>query len=207
MTEGRAGERLQLGYVAGVHGVRGGLRVKLFNPDSNILEAGCRVWLVQAEGGAAENAEGFEVARVSPKPGSALLRLWLVGVDGREAAEELRGRQLWVSRRDLPELADDEFYLADLIGLEVRRAKAGAPSLGTVVGVTSSGAQDLLSVRLGGREWLLPAIAPFIVDLQVDADPPLVIVDVHDDLLPDGAVPRSGCDGQTGEPSETGEDR
>lgn len=172
--------RVQLGYVAGAHGVRGALEVKLYNPDSGALEPGVRVTLC-GRGGVEPSA--YEVQRSAPKPGSDRARLWLLGVDTREAAEQLRGRELWIARADLPQLDEDEFYLADLLGLEVvrRRADDSLESLGKIVGVTSNTAQDLFEVRLRGREWLLPAFAPFIVAIEADR----VIVDVHDEMLPE----------------------
>jgi 16S rRNA processing protein RimM len=175
-----ADEHLQLGYVTGPHGVRGALEIKLFNPDSSALEPGVRVALC-GRGGVEPRIH--EVQRGAPKPGSDRARLWLVGVESREAAEQLRGCELWIARVDLPELDEDEFYLADLVGLEVvrRRADASFESLGEIVGVTSNTAQDLFEVRLHGREWLLPAFAPFVVEIEATR----VIVDVHDDLLPE----------------------
>ena len=177
---------LQLGYVTGPHGVRGALEIKLFNPESSALEPGVRV-VFSARGGA-EPVTHFEVQRGAPKPGSDRARLWLVGVETREAAEQLRGCELWIAREDLPELDDDEFYLADLLGFEVvrRRADESFESLGEIVGVTSNTAQDLFEVRLRGREWLLPAFAPFLVAIEDHR----VIVDVHDELLPAGGDPR-----------------
>ena len=178
-----ADRHLQLGYVAGAHGVRGALKVKLFNPESSTLQPGVRVVLRERGGG---DADLFEIDRGAPKPGSDLARVWLVGVDSREAAEQLRGRELWIARADLPKLDEDEFYLVDLVGLEVVRARdeGSFESLGEIVGVTSNGAQDLFEVRLRGREWLLPAFAPFIVEIEASR----VVVDVHDDLLPEASA-------------------
>lgn len=183
-----AARHLQLGYIAGIHGVRGALKIKLFNAESTSLEPGVRV-LLCGRGGV--DPQPFEVAREAPKPGSSVARLWLAGVDSREAADQLRGRELWIARADLPELAEDEFYLADLIGFEVVRELEPAPdsgpasepsfeSLGEIIGVTSNTAQDLFEVRLHGREWLLPAFAPFLVAIEASR----VVVDVHDELLP-----------------------
>lgn len=170
---------LRLGYVAGAHGVRGALRVKLLNADSDGLRVGARV--VLGEPGDAD-ARCLEVRRVTPKPGTELVRVWLMGVEDRETAEALRGRALWIERESQPALDDDEYYLADLVGLEVVREQDGrSESLGEVVGVTTNTAQDLLCVRLRGREWLLPALPPFIVGF----DDRQLIVDVHDDMLPE----------------------
>lgn len=174
-----ATDHVQLGYVAGAHGVAGALKVKLFNPESNALDSGAKVLLCERDG---VNPQAFEIDHGAAKPGTDQLRVWLVGVATRAAADELRGRELWIARADLPALDDDEFYLGDLIGREVVRARddASFESLGEIVGVTSNTAQDLFTVRLRGREWLLPAFAPFIVAIEASR----VVVDVHDDLLP-----------------------
>jgi 16S rRNA processing protein RimM len=179
MTREQAGEAVQLGYIAGAHGVRGALEVKLFNPHTRSLEAGAELQ-IRSRGGA--DPQTYVVERSAPKPGSDRARLWLVGVDSRDAAEALRGHELWIARAHLPVLDEDEFYLVDLIGHEVVRARddGGFEALGEIVGVTSNTAQDLFEVRLRGREWLLPAFAPFLVALE----PERVIVDVHDDMLP-----------------------
>jgi 16S rRNA processing protein RimM len=174
-----AEDQVQLGYVAGTHGVAGALKVRLFNPESSALDSGVRVALRQRDG---TDAREFEIDQAIVKPGSDQVRVRLVGVETREAADALRGRGLWIARADLPALADDEFYLGDLIGREVVRARddASFESLGEIVGVTSNTAQDLFTVRLRGREWLLPAFAPFIVTIEAER----VVVDVHDELLP-----------------------
>ena len=176
---------LRLGYVAGPHGVQGGSKVKLFNPASTALEPGVAVMLKPPNG----PTRTFVVSRVGAS-GTGTLRIWFEGVDDREAAENLRGCELWIDRSELPPLADDEYYLADLVGLEVVRERAeGCDSLGRITGVTSNGLQDLLCVRLRGREWLLPAMPPFIVTIE----PERVLVDVHDDMLPDASDDRGSA--------------
>ncbi|PRP91761.1 Ribosome maturation factor RimM [Enhygromyxa salina] len=173
-----AARHVQLGYVAGAHGLHGALRVKLFNAESTALQPGVAVALVERGG---STPASMQVTRVAPKPGSDTIRLWLQGVDGRDAAEALRGHELWLERASLPALEDDEYYLADLIGLEVVRELDGEPqSLGEITGVITNAAQPLVSVRLRGREWLLPALPPFIVAVETER----VLVDVHDDMVP-----------------------
>ena len=175
------GHLVGLGYVAGAHGVRGALRVKLHNAESSTLAAGVVVALRPSKGGG-ELRERV-VARVAPKPGSNLVRLWLEGVDSREAADALRGCELLIDRAHLPALEDDEYYLEDLVGARVERVdehgKALDQSLGEIVGVTSNGVQDLLVVRLRGREWLLPALPEFIRAIEGER----LLVDVHEDLF------------------------
>lgn len=167
-----------IGYVAGAHGIRGGLRVKLFAPESDTLRPGLKVQLRTREG---ELLHRFEVRSATPHPGTDQVRLRLHDVDDRNAAESLRGLAVAVDRADLPPLAEDEYYLADLEGHTVWcRTEAGERlELGTVVGLSSNGVQDLLEVefksRRGRKRWLLPAIPQFVVELgdgQVEADLP-----------------------------------
>jgi 16S rRNA processing protein RimM len=96
----------------------------------------------------------------------------LTGVATREAAEALRGTRLHVARERLPALPDDEFYHADLVGLEV--VDTGGRVLGRVTAVHDYGAGDMLEIA--GPEFKQPAMLPFTraaaptVDLRAQAD-------------------------------------
>lgn len=170
------------------HGVRGWVRVHLYDPDSEALRPGLRVELRPPQGSHGPGAMSAQVLAVEPVPGKAVLRVHFAEIASRDRAEELRGHEVWVAREDLPALEDDEFYLGDTIGLPVERALAGdgTQALGTIVGVTSNGVQDLLEVqytRKDGRKdtWLLPALPQFIVDV----DDARVRVELPLGLLPD----------------------
>jgi 16S rRNA processing protein RimM len=84
---------------------------------------------------------------------------WVVkldGVDDRDAAERLDGWFFGVPQGELPQAAPGEFYWAELIGLEVRN-EAGE-SLGKVDSLLETGAHDVLVVRDGETERLLPFV-------------------------------------------------
>ena len=179
---------LAVGCVSGAHGVRGALRLRLHDPDSTSLREGMEVQLRDADGG---DRGRYTVARVAPKPGSATVRLWLDGVEGREDAESLRGLDVWVDRDDLEALEDDEFYLADAIGRRVERESSesggGTQALGVVIGVTTNGVQDLFEVAYGDdtnrrspRTWLLPVLPQFLVEI----DEQRILVDLPEGMLP-----------------------
>src|SRR5687767_1184159 len=107
-------ERLvALGVVARPHGVRGELRVHLYNPESDLLLGRSRVML--SHRGETREREILEARR----HGEALL-VTLEGVASREAADALRGAELAVPRDELPPLGEGEHYHVDLIGLEAR---------------------------------------------------------------------------------------
>jgi 16S rRNA processing protein RimM len=188
MTEPRdddpAASLLVVGYVAAAHGVRGGVRVHLHDPDSQALEPGRRVTL-RRDGRTLATHEVLHADPIPGKPGR--FRVSLAGVPGRDQAEALRGCELLVARHELPALADDEFYLADAIGLPVQREHHGQiEALGTVVGLTSNGVQDLFEVQWRGPDgrthaWLLPVLPQHIVEVG----PAGVLVDLPLGLLPD----------------------
>ena len=182
---------LVVGYVAGPHGVRGGVRVHLHDPRSPALEPGRRITL-RRNGRVVANHEVRTVDAVPGKPGR--MRVTLVGVPGRNEAEALRGCELLVAREHLPALGDDEFYLADAIGLPVVREHDGQ-ALGTIVALTSNGMQDLFEVEWRGpdgraRTWLLPVLP----DCLVEVDDVKVLVDLPLGLLPDELEPE-GAEG------------
>jgi 16S rRNA processing protein RimM len=157
--------RLEVGYVARAHGVRGELRVHLHAPESETLLSVERVWLGDAE---------YVVEQARPVPGAVLLTV--DGVADRDRAESLKGQAVSV-RRDDVELAPGEYLLADLIGCAVVDG-AGA-ALGTITSILH-GAQDILVIHDATHERLLPLV-PAIV-LEVDTAAKRVVVDPPEDL-------------------------
>lgn len=128
---------------------------------------------------AAEDGRRFALTHVRPAPGDQpdLLIARVEGVASREAAEKLNRVRLFVARDKLPALEEDEFLLADLVGLSVETAD-GLP-LGTVTAVPNYGGGDLLEIApaTGGPSALLPFTKAFVpaVDLsgrRLVADPP-----------------------------------
>lgn len=182
---------LAVGRITAPHGIRGGVRAKLHDPDSTSLVVG-RVVQLGVDGPTAE------VESVSAVPGREIVRLQLSGVRSRDDAEALRDRDILVDRDDLPPLDEDEFYLADAIGLPVERHRASADAdgevqaLGTVVGLTTNNVQDLFEVEWrapgGKRErWLLPVLPQFI-DVIDDAR---ILVSLPIGLLPAALEPEA----------------
>lgn len=90
------------------------------------------------------------------------------GVQDRTAAESMQGWLVGALRTELPETAQDEFYWADLIGLQV--VNLAGESLGTVVGLLETGANDVLRVAdATGSERLLPFVGSVVREVDVRA--------------------------------------
>lgn len=157
-----------VGAIAGAYGVRGEVRLKSFCSEPDAIASYGPLW-------SEDGAHSFDVSLGAPVTQGFAARL--SGVRTRAQAEALRGVRLYVDRARLPNLPSDEFYHADLIGLQVFDT-GGAP-MGRVKAVLNHGASDLLEVVSPGRKGavLVPftrAIVP-TVDLaagRIVADPP-----------------------------------
>lgn len=182
--------RLSVGYVAGAHGVRGTVRIQLFDGDSRALEPGIELVLVDRESKSVVDRK--ILTAVAKVPGKPAVRAELEGVSDRPGAEALRGLTVELPRTVLPDLDEDEFYLADAIGLAVEREleDGTAQTLGKVVAVATNGAQDLFEIeyfdRGRARRWLIPVLPGFVKDV----DDQRVLVDPPQGMLPE-ALERS----------------
>ncbi|MBI3672526.1 MAG: 16S rRNA processing protein RimM, partial [Rhizobiales bacterium] len=109
----------------------------------------------------------------------------LDGVADRNAAEALKGAELFVARTRLPDPAAGEFYVNDLVGLPVVRPDGTI--LGEVAGVANYGAGDLLDVKIAGRRdtALIPLAPPFVTAVEEAR----VVVDLPEDYLDEGVRP------------------
>jgi 16S rRNA processing protein RimM len=151
---GDRGERkIALAGVAGAHGVKGELRLKLFSDGIETLSRQESVYIGGAE-------RRLLAVRDSGKTAVARFE----GISDRSTAEALRGSLVEVDRSALPPLQGGEYYHADLIGLPALDAEGN--KLGTIIAVENFGAGDLLEVQLeGGRSSLIP-FKPRIADLE-----------------------------------------
>ena len=91
----------------------------------------------------------------------------LKGANDRNAAEALKGKDLFIDETQLRELPEDTFYIRDLIGLDVK--DTDGKKIGTLTDVIQNSAQDLYEVKLeGGKKTLIPAVGEFIVDISLE---------------------------------------
>lgn len=129
--------KICLGAIVGVHGIRGEVKVKSFTADEKNLTRYGR--LSDKEGNRFFN---LKIAGHSKE----LLRVKIQGVDDRNQAETLIGTGLYLERSLLPELAEEEYYHADLIGLKALDAKG--EELGVVNALYNFGAGDLIEIKM-----------------------------------------------------------
>ncbi|MCL6740168.1 ribosome maturation factor RimM [Sphingomonas sp. RB56-2] len=136
--------RVALAAVAGAHGVKGELRLKLFADSVDSLARHQRF-----------HVGGRELALKDIKDGGKTAIARFEGISDRTAAEALRGSLVEIDRDLLPPLEEGEYYHADLVGLPC--VDETGQSVGTVVAVENFGAGDLLEVeRPNNKRSLIP---------------------------------------------------
>ncbi|QFT57871.1 Ribosome maturation factor RimM [Sulfitobacter sp. THAF37] len=157
-----------VGAIAGAYGVRGELRVKSYCAVPEDIETYTPLW-------SEDGSRKFALAILRPIKNGFAARIPEVAT--KEDADALRGTRLYAERAQLPGLPDDEFYHADLIGLQVY--DTGGVMLGRVKTVQNHGADDLLELQLAGTSatTFLPFTKRAVptVDLaagRIVADPP-----------------------------------
>lgn len=153
---------LVIGKVTGVHGLAGNLKVWSFAEGPGTFSKGVRVFL-RTEGTA--GLDEFSIRQVSERKKGILLGL--SGITNRNQADELMGKEILIRRDQLPEPEEDAWYWQDLYGSSVTDEALGA--LGTVESIFPTGASDMLVVKDGDRETLVPMHRQFVVSVDLDA--------------------------------------
>jgi 16S rRNA processing protein RimM len=148
-----------MGRVIAPWGVQGWVKIEPYSAERDTL---CRfsAWLLQ------KGDQRHRVAVAECKIHGAHVVARFEGCTDRDQAEAHRGMQVALWREDLPPLAPNEIYQADLIGLDV--VTTDGERLGKVEEVLEHGAHPILRVAMESKERLLPFVPSVIrgVDLQ-----------------------------------------
>lgn len=167
--------RFQVGVITSPHGVIGEVNVFPTTDDPKRFRRLKEVILVQGK-----NEKTVEIESVKFFKNMVILKL--AGYDDRDSVEKLRQCSLFVPREKAVRLKEDEYFIADLMGLKVLDGDAEDAELGTLEDVMETGANDVYVIRLlDGRELLLPAIKQCILEVNVEEG--FVRVHVLDGLL------------------------
>lgn len=164
---------VSVGAITGAHGIKGEVKLRSFTADPQAI----------ASYSPLETARGAKIEIVRLRAQKDDFIAVLKGVTDRNAAEALKGTELFVPRARLPEPDDNEVYLEDLVGLPVL-LKDGT-RLGEIVAVANYGASDLIDVKVEGRRDTV--LIPFGGGFIVEAGAEKVIVDLPEGYLDEDA--------------------
>jgi 16S rRNA processing protein RimM len=148
-----------LGRVVGVHGLKGMVRVGISGRSADLDPE-----TFVALGEILVGGERFQVVKAARGSGHVLVRL--AGIDSREQAEPLVGREVQGEAQRFPELPPGEYYWFQVLGLPVVHAGDGTV-LGHLEEIWPTGAHDIYVVRQGKREVLLPAVEEVIQEIDL----------------------------------------
>lgn len=149
--------KVYVGRIVGTHGVRGAVKVKTYTEKPlSILEYG-----------ALQTEEGHVLSLHLLHTKNDLLIARIEGIDTVEAAAPFKDTDLFIDRSSLPQMSvDDEYYLSDLEGLDVR---VNNKVVGRVEKVLPMGGGYLLQVRTGARKksWDIPFRKEFVSEINL----------------------------------------
>ena len=150
---------LEAGQIVGTHGVRGEVRVQPWCDSPQQFATFKKLYW---------DAEGKNPVKVKGRPHKNIALVVLDGVDTVEAAQVLRGKMLYVDRRDL-KLPKGRYLVQDLIGLTVVDADTGE-TYGTLTDVSQTGANAVYHMATDKGEILIPAIPDVVVEINLKQD-------------------------------------
>lgn len=153
-------KRVCIGKIVAAHGIKGEVKVRSVNQNPLDLD----------QYGTVENADAskkFSIKVVGLVSTNA--RVKIEGVTTRNDAEALIGTELYVPRSALPELEEEEFYLSDLIGLDVC-LKTPDKKIGKVAAFQNFGAGDIIEIKLKGQKEteMLPFTKDYVPTINID---------------------------------------
>ncbi len=179
-------EKILIGKVTSAVGLKGEVKVYNYSDSTDAYENAPALIL-------GDEMRALESLRMQKN----MLVIRFEGIDTREAAEKLRGTEVFMREEDLPPLPEGEFYVRDLLGMEV--VLEDGSILGTVKDVNQNGPQDLLEVersggapeeeeeaggapdRSGRKPLLIPKVDPIV--LKIDGDARRITVRLPEGLL------------------------
>ena len=151
---------LEIGQIVNTFGIKGMVKVVSYADDVTIFKKLKNIYLRSNK-----NREKYEIEEVKFQNNFVLLKL--KGIENQEDANLLKNKYIDIDRKDEPELEDDTYYVADLIGLQVYTDQNVL--LGVVDDIQNFGSSDIYYVKTqDGKQILLPGIPDVIKEINLD---------------------------------------
>jgi len=153
-------ERLQVGVISSTHGVRGEVKVFPTTDDPKRYKKLKKVYLDTGRDFLPLEIQGVKFFK-------QFVIVKFKGIDNINDIEMYRGKSLFVDRKDAVPLKQDEYFIADMVGIEVYTDDG--EMFGTLKDVMETGANDVYIIdSLKHGEVLVPAIKQCILDVDLD---------------------------------------
>jgi len=150
-----------MGKITGVHGLDGKLKVWSFARSVDPYASGNQLF-VRTEN--TDDTRAYVIEKCIDRQKGVLLRL--EGVDSRDLAEALVGKEVLLRRQQLPEPDEDSWYWQDLYGLTVIDNLRS--EVGVIDTIFPTGANDVLVVKNNGQEILIPMHRQFVASVDLE---------------------------------------
>lgn len=155
-------KQLQVGVISSTHGVRGEVKVFPTTDDVTRFRQLKKVYLDTGR-----ERLPLEIQNVKFFKQFAILKF--KGIDNINDIEKYRGKSLMIDREDAVDLDEDEYFIADMIGMKV--CTEDGSEFGTLKDVMETGANDVYIIdSLEHGEVLIPAIRECILDVDMDEE-------------------------------------
>lgn len=149
-------EKIKIGKIVNTVGLKGEVKVYNYSDSIEIYET---IESIYVE----DRLTVIENVRAQKN----MVILKLEGTDDRNAAEAFRGKELYITDDDLPELPEGQYYVRDLIGMSVTEEDGNL--LGHVTDVLQNTAQDIFEVESeNGKKLLIPKVDQFVLDIDAE---------------------------------------
>lgn len=154
-SRGKEMEKIKVGKIVNAVGLKGEVKIYNYSDSSEIYEITPEMYI---------GDKLMEIENVRLQKNMVILKI--AGIDDRNAAEAAKGRDVFITEDDLPELEEGEFYVRDLIGMTVIEE---GNVLGKVKDVIQNTAQDVFEIeRENGKQLLIPRVDEFVLDIDLD---------------------------------------
>lgn len=161
-------EKIKIGKIVNAVGLKGEVKVYNYSDSEEVYERTPEIYA---------GDKLLQVQNVRMQKNMVILKL--SGIDDRNAAEAAKGTELFITEADLPELPEGQFYIRDLIGMEVE--EQGGSFHGVVTDVLQNTAQDIFEVeRDDGKKVLIPKVDAFVQ--KIDGKERLITVTLIDGM-------------------------
>lgn len=148
-------EKIKVGTIINTHGIKGELKIERtgieeFDRDINYYIEDFK--------------EEFQIKNSRVHKGNYIITL--DGYNNINDVLKFKGKSIYISSDDLIDLDNDEFYIKDLIGIEV--IDSNNNKIGKVVDVLEYDVNDVYVIKNDDTEILIPAVSEFIIDIDLE---------------------------------------